>query len=35
MQVEESNRRRLFWLFWSALTVVAIVLTWNAFTAMG
>jgi hypothetical protein len=35
MQIQESERRRLFWLFWSVLTVVAVVLIWNVFTAMG
>ena len=35
MQVQESGTRRLFWLFWSVLTVVAVVVTWNAFSAMG
>jgi hypothetical protein len=35
MEIREPERRRLFWLFWSALTVVAVVVTWNVFTAMG
>jgi hypothetical protein len=35
MQIQESESRRLFWLFWSVLTIVAVVLTWNVFTAMG
>ena len=35
MQIQEFEGRRLFWLFWSVLTVVAVVLTWNVFTAMG
>jgi hypothetical protein len=30
-----ASERRLFWFFWSVLTVVAVVLTWNVFTAMG
>jgi hypothetical protein len=35
MQIQVSESRRLFWLVWSVLTVVAVVLTWNVFTAMG
>jgi hypothetical protein len=35
MPIRESEPRRLFWLFWSVLTIVAVVLTWNVFTAMG
>jgi hypothetical protein len=35
MHIRESESRRLFWLFWSVLTIVAVVLTWNVFTAMG
>ena len=34
MEIRESSNR-LFWLFWSALTVVVVVVTWNVFTAMG
>ena len=33
--VQEPGGRRLFWLVWSVLTVVAVVVTWNVFTAMG
>ena len=35
MQIQESGSRRVFWLVWSLLTVVAVVLTWNVFSAMG
>lgn len=35
MQIQEPRGRRVFWLFWSALTVAAVVVTWNVFTAMG
>jgi hypothetical protein len=35
MHINESEKRPLFWIFWSVLTVVAVVLTWNVFTAMG
>ena len=35
MEVQETSPRRLFWLFWSVLTVVVVVVTWNVFDAMG
>ena len=35
MQIQEFETRRLFWLVWSVLTVVVVVLTWNVFNAMG
>jgi hypothetical protein len=35
MELQQTERRRLFWLFWSVLTAVVVVLTWNVFTAMG
>jgi hypothetical protein len=35
MQIQTSETHRLFWLFWSALTVVAVVAMWNVFAAMG
>ena len=35
MQIEASGRPRLFWLVWSVLTVVVVVVTWNVMTAMG
>ncbi len=35
MEIQESGPRRTLWLFWSVLTVVAVVFAWNAFNAMG
>jgi hypothetical protein len=35
LQIQTSETHRFFWLFWSVLTVVAVVASWSVFAAMG
>ena len=35
MQLQESERGRLFWFVWSVLTVVVVAFSWNYFSTMG